>query len=166
MSEHSQPIERSLIIMGVSGCGKSTVGKLLSEETGAAFFDGDDFHPAANIAKMKAGISLTDADRQGWLETLRDLLSEHDVPIIIACSALKQSYRDILDSGKNVPEYIYLHGSKETLLKRMQAREHFMPASLLDSQLSTLEEPTKNCLAVSIEPPINQVITEILSNII
>ena len=159
MPEHRQPLKQSLnqsiVLMGVSGCGKSTVGKLLSARTGAPFFDGDDFHPEQNVRKMASGTPLNDEDRRGWLETLRDLINDHDQPIIIACSALKQSYRDILSSGHIKPRFVYLQGSKELLRERAHARagqeDHFMPVSLLESQLDTLEQPGADTLTVSIE---------------
>lgn len=132
-----------LIVMGVSGCGKSTVGSMLGERLGAPFKDGDDLHPEANKAKMGAGIPLDDDDRKPWLAEIgRALRRSQDAgaPLIIACSALKRSYRDQL--RHHAPEVVFVHlsGNRETLLARMNAREnHFMPSSLLDSQLSTLE---------------------------
>lgn len=132
-----------LIVMGVSGCGKSTVGSMLGERLGARFQDGDDLHPEANKAKMGAGIPLDDGDRKPWLEDIGRALrrsQEASAPLIIACSALKRSYRDLL--RRHAPEIVFVHlrGDRETLLGRMKAREnHFMPTSLLDSQLETLE---------------------------
>lgn len=132
-----------LIVMGVSGCGKSTVGSMLSARLGAQFKDGDDLHPAANKIKMGAGIPLSDEDRKPWLEeigrTLRRL-QDAGTPLIIACSALKRSYRDLLRHHTPDVVFVHLNGDRETLLARMNAREnHFMPSSLLDSQLSALE---------------------------
>ncbi|MGB1874307.1 MAG: gluconokinase [Akkermansiaceae bacterium] len=168
MSEHRQFLEHSIVLMGVSGCGKSTVGRLLSARTGAPFFDGDDFHPAENVRKMAGGAPLTDRDRQGWLEALTQLLDEHSEPIIIACSALKQSYRDILASAAHKPHFIYLHGERQTLLERGQQRaqagDHFMPVSLLDSQLDTLEEPQDGALTISIEHTPEQITDIILAS--
>lgn len=168
MSQHRQPLKQPIVLMGVSGCGKSTVGRLLSERTGAAFFDGDDFHPAENVRKMASGAPLNDRDRQGWLEALADLLNDHTEPIIIACSALKQSYRDILSSSAHKPLFIYLHGSREILLERGKQRsqrgEHFMPVSLLDSQLDTLEQPNPDALTVSIEQTPEQITDIILAS--
>ncbi|MFF2840614.1 gluconokinase [Paenarthrobacter sp. NPDC057981] len=132
-----------LVVMGVSGCGKSTIGSLLGERLGMPFQDGDALHPAANKAKMGAGIALDDSDRKPWLEeigrTLRASVGQ-GTPAIIACSALKRSYRDLLRS--HVPDVVFVHlnGDRGTLLERMNARNHeFMPPSLLDTQLSTLE---------------------------
>ena len=168
MSQHRQPLNQSIVLMGVSGCGKSTVGKLLSARTGAEFFDGDDYHPEQNVRKMASGSPLDDEDRRGWLETLRDLINDHDQPIIIACSALKQSYRDILSSGRITPRFVYLQGSRDLLQERAHARsgkeDHFMPVSLLDSQLDTLEQPGADSLTVSIEQTPEQITETILAS--
>jgi len=135
-----------LVVMGVSGCGKSTVGALLSRRLGKQFFDGDDFHPAANKEKMGAGIPLTDADREPWLGTLGELLAVQDdggttVPPIVACSALKRRYRDLLRSYAPDVVFIHLAGTAATIGARMDARAHeFMPRTLLDSQFAALEE--------------------------
>jgi gluconokinase len=132
--------------MGVSGCGKSTVGALLGRRLGKPFFDGDDFHPAANKEKMGAGIPLTDADREPWLGTLGELLAAQDdggttVPPIVACSALKRRYRDLLRSYAPDVVFIHLSGTPATIGARMEARAHeFMPRTLLDSQFAALEE--------------------------
>jgi len=131
--------------MGVSGCGKSTIASLLAQRLGWIFFDADDFHPAENVAKMKAGIPLNDDDRAPWLERLHDLLaSEQNAGRhpIIACSALKDRYRAVL--RKNLPNLvvIYLRGTEELIRSRMESREgHFMPPALLKSQFEALEEP-------------------------
>lgn len=131
--------------MGVSGAGKTTIGKLLSEHTGIPFFDADDFHSSANKQKMQAGIALTDEDRRDWLKTLHELAlgRSEDTGAIIACSALKAEYRDILASGVPVPVYwVFLRGSYELIRQRMLERKgHFMPESLLRSQFETLEIP-------------------------
>ncbi len=127
-----------IIIAGVSGSGKSTVGKLLAELLGCEFADADDFHPPENIAKMKAGIPLDDADRAGWLEALGHHLAARD-SIVLACSALKRIYRDRLREMAVPLEFFVLSLDKESLMQRLESRDHFMPASLLDSQLATLE---------------------------
>lgn len=134
-----------LYVMGVSGSGKTTVGKLLSERTGIPFFDGDDFHPKKNVRKMASGRPLNDNDRRGWLETL-NLLAKKEMKnkgAIIACSALKKSYRKILN--KELADhsfFIFLKGDFEMIQKRMEQRKgHFMPAELLKSQFDDLETP-------------------------
>jgi gluconokinase len=133
------------LVMGVSGCGKSTIARLLAEKLDWLFFDADDFHPEANIAKMKEGIPLTDADRQPWLERLSGLLRSEvaaERHPILACSALRQSYRDTLLHGLLGFRIVYLKGDRDLIASRMQNRsDHFMPAALLDSQFATLEEP-------------------------
>ena len=135
-----------LVVMGVSGCGKSTVGTLLGRRLGMPFFDGDDFHPAANKQKMGAGIPLTDTDRAPWLGTLGELLAGTGdggttVPPVVACSALKRRYRDLLRSFAPDVVFIHLAGTADTIGARMEARAHeFMPRALLESQFAALEE--------------------------
>ena len=135
---------QSIIVMGVSGCGKSTIGAKLAEELGWAFFDADDFHPAENREKMAQGIPLTDADRAGWLAALQHLLStqiEKESPCVLACSALKQRYRDTLAVNETV-QFVYLRGSFDQIETRMKRRkDHYMPVELLKSQFEALEEP-------------------------
>lgn len=153
------------IVMGVSGCGKSTVAQLLAEKTGALFLDADDFHPVANKAKMAAGIPLTDDDRWGWLDTLNAELKTHEAAgksVFLACSALRQVYRDRLSAGLSALHFIYLHGTKELIRSRLAARSHhFMPPALLDSQFATLEEP-KNAIVAEIADPLPVIIEKIL----
>lgn len=143
----------SIIIMGVSGVGKTTIGKLLAAKTGIPFFDGDDFHSAENIAKMAAGHPLNDADRKDWLLRLNGLITKNNqlIGCIIACSALKQNYRNILSkSNETAIKYVFLNGTYHDILQRIQARKnHFMSASLLTSQFETLEVP-ENALTISI----------------
>jgi len=133
-----------VILMGVTGSGKTTVGKLLADELGWEFYDADDFHPASNIEKMKRGIPLDDADRKPWLETLNNLIRnrlERGENGVLACSALKESYRDYLLIDKNV-HLIYLMGDYELIKGRLNNRSgHYMNPELLDSQFETLEEP-------------------------
>lgn len=128
--------------MGVSGAGKTTVGKMLSEKIPCEFYDADQFHSQENIEKMSKGIPLTDEDRASWLQSIRELIISQPDNAVIACSALKQSYRDILNiAGKNVV-FVYLKGEKELLGKRLLDRKgHYAGSNLLDSQLETLEEP-------------------------
>jgi len=130
-----------LVVMGVSGSGKSTVGAALAQRLGVPFEDADDLHPAANIAKMSAGIPLDDDDRRPWLETIGTWLAAHDGDGgVISCSALKRSYRDQLRAHAARAVFVHLHGTREVIARRQAARPgHFMPASLLDSQFDTLE---------------------------
>ena len=154
-------------VMGVSGCGKTTLGQKLSRNLGIPFFDGDDFHPPENIRKMAGGTPLQDSDRQGWLLRLNELARTHkDTGAVIACSALKEAYREILGRGlEGHIQWIYLHGSYEELHKRMKEREgHFMPADLLTSQFDTLEPPAYGIsvpVALSPDQALEKVLTEI-----
>jgi gluconokinase len=132
------------VLMGVSGCGKTTVGKILSRITGWRMFDADDFHSAENIEKMRSGVPLTDEDRWPWLDNLNTLLREwgENENVLLACSALKQSYRDRLARGCRDVRWILLSGDFDLILSRLANRRgHYMPASLLRSQFETLEEP-------------------------
>jgi carbohydrate kinase (thermoresistant glucokinase family) len=136
--------------MGVSGSGKTTVGVELAEVLGVPFADGDSLHPAANVAKMSAGIPLDDADRAPWLDIIGALLAAG--PVVVACSALKRVYRDRLRAAAPGLELVFLEGSRELLLSRMSHRAgHFMPASLLDSQLATLEPPTADERPITVD---------------
>lgn len=132
-----------LVVMGVSGSGKSTVARLLADRLGWPMAEADEFHPEANIAKMSAGIPLTDADREPWLRTLRDWISMQDKAgqgTVVTCSALKRSYRDILRGATARVRFVHLDGSREVIGARLSGRSgHFMPPSLLDSQFAALE---------------------------
>ena len=145
----------AVVVMGVSGCGKTTFGERLAHALGATFIEGDAFHPPANVARMAAGIALTDADRQGWLETLAGQLSaaaEARRSVVLGCSALKRRYRDTLRSGAPGLRLVHLHGTRELLTKRLaERRGHYMPASLLDSQLATLEPPGPDEDAITLD---------------
>jgi gluconokinase len=133
-----------IVVMGVSGAGKTTVGRALAAHLDAAFLDADDFHPPANVAKMRAGQPLDDADRAPWLARLHDELFARDAAgesVVLACSALKRRYREALGRGLDV-RYVHLAGSRETIAARLAARSgHYMPAALLDSQFAALEAP-------------------------
>jgi gluconokinase len=134
-----------LIVAGVAGCGKSTVGALLAGRLRWRFADADTFHPEANVAKMRAGIPLTDADREPWLHAITDWMDERIAAgqsAVITCSALKRAYRDELLAGRPAVTMVFLQVSRELLERRLMARtDHFFPEKLLDSQLSVLEPP-------------------------
>jgi carbohydrate kinase (thermoresistant glucokinase family) len=142
-----------LVLMGPMGCGKTAIGKMLAKKLGWPFYDADDFHPKENVEKMRAGIALTDEDRKLWLEKLRANIQgwlKHKQSTILACSALKQAYRDILGVNQSTVRTVYLKGSYELLRKRLEERQHpYMDKNLLRSQLDTLEEP-KDGLTVDI----------------
>ncbi|MEM9160818.1 MAG: gluconokinase, partial [Verrucomicrobiota bacterium] len=142
------------VVMGVCGCGKSTVGRLLAGRLGLAFYDGDDFHPEANVEKMSSGQALNDEDRKPWLLSLGKEISDWNGGggAVLACSALRRKYRNWLRRGNDGDVYfVYLHGSRELLAGRLGARKgHFMDPKLLDSQLETLEVPEED-LQVSID---------------
>jgi gluconokinase len=154
-----------IIIMGVSGAGKTTIGQLLSTELGCPFYDGDDFHPQTNIDKMRQGIPLTDQDRDAWLTALQALIRRLiDVQqlAVIACSALKQSYRDRLrDNHSREMVFVYLKGDRNLIQQRLLARTgHFMKADLLKSQFDALEEPT-GVLTVDVHQDPNVIVEQI-----
>jgi gluconokinase len=138
-------LDMIVVIMGIAGCGKTTVGQGLAAALGWPFYDADDFHPAANIAKMASGRPLSDADRAPWLARLGQLAGELDAAgtsAVVACSALKQSYRERLLGGCAGARLVYLRASRALLARRLQERaHHFFPAELLDSQLAALQEP-------------------------
>lgn len=156
-----------ILVMGVSGSGKTTVGNLLADHLNGYFIDGDDFHPAENIQKMSHGTPLSDDDRWPWLDSIvAAVQARSDVcPVIIACSALKERYRQRL---REIPlQLVYLKGDKTLIEKRIQERtEHFMPATLLTSQFAELEEPDSAIVAPVSWPPediVKHVITELSS---
>ena len=134
-----------VVVMGVSGCGKSSVGRALAAAMGLPFVEGDELHPPRNVAKMSAGTPLTDDDRRDWLNTLAEVLAgavARGHGVVVSCSALKRAYRDQLRRGAPALRLVYLHGAPELLAARLAARpDHYMPASLLQSQLDTLEPP-------------------------
>ena len=153
-----------LVIMGVSGSGKTTIGQLLSAELICSFIDGDDFHPPVNIKKMSSGEALTDEDRWPWLEILTDNIQEYiqqEQSMVLACSALKKSYREILCVDRELVQFIYLKGNYATIVRRMRSREnHFMTKSLLQSQFATLEEP-EDAIVVDISPSPSEILKSI-----
>jgi gluconokinase len=152
-----------LILMGVSGSGKTTVGRLLAQEVGWQHFDADDFHPAANIEKMKRGLPLNDADREPWLLRLREVISsclERNESAVLSCSALKESYRSILAIDEAV-HFVYLQGSSDLIRQRLSNRsDHYMNPVLLDSQFDTLEEPSDS-LRIDISAPPRKIVAAI-----
>ncbi|MET4540092.1 beta-N-acetylhexosaminidase [Arthrobacter bambusae] len=153
-----------IVVMGVAGCGKSTVGAALAERLGAKFLDGDSLHPQANIDKMAAGTPLNDDDRAPWLAEIGRRFPASNSALVIACSALKRSYRDIIRSADPSVVFVHLHGTRELLNARMTARPgHFMPASLLDSQLDTLEplEDDEAGIVVDIASPVEDIVNDV-----
>jgi gluconokinase len=147
------------VMMGVSGSGKTTVARGVAEREGWRLVEGDNFHPPANVAKMHAGTPLTDADRWPWLHAIAreiDAMRARGEQAVVACSALKRAYRDILIGARKDVVLVYLQGSQALIAERIAARkDHFMPAALLDSQFATLEEPgeDEHPIVVSIAPP-------------
>jgi gluconokinase len=159
---------QALILMGVSGSGKTAVGELLSQKLGWPFFDGDDFHPKENVEKMAAGIPLDDDDRIPWLMNLHDLIADHLAErksLLLACSALKQTYRDLLLEGNPNTLFIHLKGDFGLIMSRMQARSgHYMKPEMLYSQFETLEEPT-DALTVDIGQNLDRITEEIITQL-
>lgn len=155
------------LIMGVCGTGKTTIGQKLAEAIGCVFEDADAYHPPANVAKMKQGTPLNDADRADWLEQLNEMLrkrGEQGDAVVLACSALKQKYRDALAQGLNSMSVVFLNGSRELLTERIQQRsDHFMPARLLDSQLADLEVP-RNALTIDVSLSPEEIVREIFTH--
>ena len=143
---------RLYVVMGVAGCGKSTIGEAFAKAESGLFLDGDSYHPPSNIEKMSKGQPLTDDDRWPWLETFAKELASRNGLVVGGCSALKRSYREFITISAGEPVmFIYLEGSRELIAGRMSAREgHFMPTSLLDSQFEALEVPTSDENAISV----------------
>ena len=156
-----------MVLMGVSGCGKSSVGAALSTALSIPYLDGDHLHPAANVAKMRAGTPLTDADRWPWLDRVAQVMADRS-PVIIGCSALRRSYRDRLRQGARAPvQFVHLSGSRSVIATRLAARQgHYMPASLLDSQFAALETPGPDeALTVDIDQPLTDLVADILQQL-
>jgi carbohydrate kinase (thermoresistant glucokinase family) len=157
-----------VVLMGVSGSGKSTVGERLAEELGCPFLEGDDFHPPGNVEKMKQGIALTTADREPWLTSIAakiDVLLAARKSAVLSCSALQRAYRDIIVGKRPQVALVYLKGSYDLIRHRLDGRHgHFMPASLLKSQFDTLEEPTpdEHAIVVDIALPPAEICVAIL----
>lgn len=158
---------RFFIVMGVSGCGKTSVGKALADSLGWDFYDADDFHPPENVSKMANGTPLDDSDRALWLASLHELISSSlkaDKPGVLACSALKERYRQQLLDGNDGVQLIYLKGSYELIWSRMIKRvDHYMKPHMLQSQFEALEEPT-NAMVVDISESVDEIVGEILKH--
>ncbi|CAM5347994.1 gluconokinase [Leifsonia shinshuensis] len=157
-----------VVVMGVSGSGKSTVGQLVAEALGAGFVDGDDLHPAANVEKMRQGIPLTDEDREPWLRAVgRTLADAGPAGMVVACSALKRAYRDLIRSEARGTFFAELDGGRDLLAQRMIRPGHFMPASLLDSQLATLEplQPDEEGVRLDVAEPPADLVTAIVAGV-
>lgn len=162
LAEPLPDVPLHLVVMGVSGSGKSTIAQALHARLGWDLAEGDDYHPQSNIDKMAAGRPLVDEDRWPWLQTLAGWTAERDArgePTILACSALKRAYRNLLRQGGEGTYFVHVHGDKSLLLERMQTRErHFMPATLLESQLDTLEplQDDERGIVVDIANPVGR----------
>ena len=158
----------ALVVMGVSGSGKSTIADRLAVRLDWRFEDGDGFHPPGNVAKMSAGQPLTDDDRRPWLQAIADEIdrvSRERKRLVVACSALKRAYRDILSHGRKDIRFVFLNGSYELIAGRLAARKgHFMPPGLLASQFKTLEPPdtSEHPITVSIDAPVETIVDDII----
>ncbi len=168
MSNDAGTTPCALIVMGVSGSGKSTIADKLAERLGWRYEDGDKFHPASNVAKMKAGHPLTDKDRWPWLRAIADEIDRAckvGERVVIACSALKRAYRDVLVHGRSDVRIVFLKGAQSLIAARLAQRKgHFMPAGLLESQFATLEPPadSENPVTVSIDASVETIVDNIV----
>jgi gluconokinase len=168
VSDEASKLPCALIVMGVSGSGKSTIAASLAERLSWVYEDGDRFHPASNVAKMSAGQPLTDEDRWPWLQAIADEIDrvcENGGHVVIACSALKSAYRDVLVHGRDDVRIVYLKGTQPLITDRLARRKgHFMPPGLLDSQFKTLEPPAadENPITVSIDVPVETIVEDIV----
>jgi gluconokinase len=160
-----------LVVMGVSGCGKTSVGQRIAQTLGLDFVEGDDLHPPRNVALMAAGTPLTDADRSDWLAAVAARLGRAHAAgrgLVVSCSALKRSYRDRLRAACPDLRFVHLHGEVDLLRRRLAARTgHYMPAALLDSQLATLERPAvdENAIEIDVGPSSDQVAATALAQL-
>lgn len=165
---HDTPSVSRFVVMGVCGAGKSLVGEALARALGVEFVEGDRYHPPANVARMAAGIPLTDDDRRDWLAALACRLRQsvaEGTGVVMSCSALRRTYRDLLRTGAPDARFVYLHGGRDLLAARLSARTgHFMPASLLDSQLATLEEPSpdEHALTCDVSEPVETIVASLV----
>ena len=157
-----------VVVMGVSGSGKTTIGRAAAAALGAEFLEGDEFHPAANVAKMSRGEPLDDADRAPWLDRMADALARAKSAgrsVVLAASVLKRSYRDRLRRAAPDLRLVYLRGGEELIHERMAARKaHFMPAGLLDSQFAALEEPgpDESAIVIDVTPPMDMIMAQLV----
>jgi carbohydrate kinase (thermoresistant glucokinase family) len=155
-----------VVVMGVSGCGKSTVGRGLADGLGVPYVEGDTLHPPRNVALMAAGTPLTDEDRQGWLQAVAaELAQAQRSGVVVSCSALRRRYRNVLRAAAPDLKLVYLRGDHGLLAERMRARSgHYMPPSLLQSQLDTLEPPgvDESAFVADIAPPPEQLVRQLL----
>ena len=158
----------AIVVMGVAGSGKTTVGEKLAERLGWPYEDGDRFHPRANVEKMSAGHPLTDEDRWPWLQAIAgeiDRVCRRGGHVVIACSALKRAYRDVLVHGRDDVRIVYLDGTQELIAGRLKARKgHFMPPALLESQFKALQRPSpdEHAVTVSIDAPVEAIVDDLM----
>jgi gluconokinase len=168
VAENSYKTACAIVVMGVAGSGKTTIGEKLAEQLGWAYEDGDRFHPKANVEKMSAGHPLTDEDRWPWLQAIADEIDRvcsRAGHVVISCSALKRRYRDVLVHGRGDVRIVYLDGTQDLIARRLAARKgHFMPPTLLESQFKTLQPPgpDENPITVSIDAPVEEIVDDIV----
>ncbi len=164
------PAPPRIVLMGVSGCGKSTLGRALADGLGIAFVEGDALHPPENVARMAAGVALTDADRHDWLQSIAEQLRAAKLGgwgVVVSCSALKRSYRELLRAAASEVRFVHLHGAPDLLAARLRGRSgHYMPPSLLQSQLDTLEPPLadENALSVDVAAAPETIVAALLAH--
>jgi gluconokinase len=163
-------VNRNLyVVMGITGSGKSTVGAILAHRLGVDFIEGDDYHPVENVRRMASGIPLTDDDRAGWLRALAGRIREArnaGTGMVLTCSALKRSYREVLRAAAPELQFVFLKGSRALILERLAGRRgHFMPTSLLESQLATLEEPAadEHAWTYDIQAPAQEIVDDLVA---
>ncbi|MEA2837051.1 MAG: gluconokinase [Bradyrhizobium sp.] len=168
MAEQLHKTPCAIVVMGVAGSGKTTIGEKLAEQLGRPYEDGDKFHPKRNVEKMSAGQPLTDEDRWPWLQAIADEIDRvcsRGETVVISCSALKRAYRDVLVHGRDDVRIVYLDGSHDLIASRLAARKgHFMPPTLLQSQVKTLQPPgpDENPVTVSIDAPVEEIVADIV----